>query len=402
MVEIWLTSLGSSLHARRRAQTVNLAQRLVRQPSLSGDEGAIAEIVQQELSGLGLDTVWRDEVGNVLACLGSGNGPSVMLNAHMDIVDPGDPLAWRYGPYSGELVDGEIWGRGAVDDKGCLAAQISAVGLLCREGLIPPGEILLAAVVHEEDGGLGTRFLTETVRCNRAVVGEPSGNTLRRGHRGRFEFVITLKGRSVHASVPDRGLNPHFSMARFLTALEKQPMFREPVFGGSTVAPTLSYVDQTSSNVIPAEVTVHLDWRPAPGETLDQARSVLVTLLRQSIAPGIEIDLGLRRRSLMAYTGYQRDVTLDLPSFCLETGDPYLLEAQKVAGAVLGRHVPIDVWLFGTDGGYLYHAGTPCIGFGPGNEHMAHVVDEHLAVEELVQATARVYMALAWSLAGGS
>ncbi|NIP86752.1 MAG: M20/M25/M40 family metallo-hydrolase, partial [Planctomycetales bacterium] len=113
---------------------------------------------------------------------------------------------WPYPPFSGEIHDGRLWGRGSADMKGPLAAMIHAVGALAREGIRPPGDLYVAAVVQEEVGGLGTQKLVQTVRPDCAVVGEASSNHLARGHRGRVEVVVRVQGRSVHASVPHQGV----------------------------------------------------------------------------------------------------------------------------------------------------------------------------------------------------
>jgi succinyl-diaminopimelate desuccinylase len=377
-----------------RDRIVDFGRRLLQAPSLSSQEGDVAALVAAELCALGLAEVWTDAVGNVIGRLPGGDGISTMLHSHMDIVDPGDVTRWRYAPFAGHLEDGYLWGRGAVDDKGSLTAMVYAMGLLHEAGLRPAGEVLLAAVVNEENGGLGTRCLLREVQPGVAIIGEPSGNTVRRGHRGRFEFVVTLRGRSVHASVPDLGLNPHYSMARFLLALREAPMRLDPVFKGSTVAPTLGYVDQTSSNVIPAEATIHLDWRTTPGETVEEARGLLEQLLAASIEPGITYDLRVHGHLLRSYTGHQEQVLHDPISFCRDRDDAILQAVHGAVEAAVAHPVPVDVWAFCTDGSYLAAAGVPCVGYGPGDEHMAHVLDERIAVDEIVEATA-AYMGLA-------
>ena len=380
-----------------RDRIVDFCQRLVRAPSLSGHEEQAADLILGEMSVLGYDEVWRDGVGNIIGKLSGGSGRSTMLHAHMDVVDPGDVSRWAHAPFSGDIVEGYLWGRGTSDDKGSVVAQVYGGGLLRQVGIEPAGDVYVVAVVNEETGGVGTRHLIESLLPDVAIVGEPSGNTIRRGHRGRFEFVVTLRGRSAHASAPERGLNPHFSMARFLLALRDQPMYKHSVFGGSSVAPTLSYVDQTSSNVIPAEITVHLDWRNAPGETLEDAEAILAELLRKSCDPGIETEIQVSTHVITTYTNRELLARHDLASFCLDLDDPLLLAAQRAVEAGLGRPTPIDVWAFCTDGGHLYSAGVPCIGFGPGEESMAHVRDERIALDEVVEATG-AYMALAQSM----
>ncbi|MBN1402175.1 MAG: M20/M25/M40 family metallo-hydrolase [Anaerolineae bacterium] len=383
-----------SLAESSRERIVDFGERLLRAPSLSSQEGQAADLVAREMRRLGYDAVHVDEAGNVVGKLSGGGGRSTMLHAHMDVVDPGDPADWTHPPFSGQRAEGHLWARGASDDKGCVVAQVYAGGLLREAGIQPPGDVYVVAVVNEETGGAGTRHLLRYLRPDVAIIGEPSGNTIRRGHRGRFEFIITWHGRSAHASAPERGVNPHFSMARFLLALRDTPLMQEPVFGGTTVVPTLSYVDQTSSNVIPAQASVHLDWRNAPGETLEDADSILRGVLARTVDPDVRVELHVRSHTVTTYTGHQERVQHDVGSFLLDLKDPLLRAAHQAVEDALERPVELGVWTFCTDGGFVYAAGVPCIGFGPGEETMAHVRDERIEVNQLVEAVAG-YMALA-------
>ncbi|MFH1086937.1 MAG: M20/M25/M40 family metallo-hydrolase [Chloroflexota bacterium] len=388
-----------ALAERARAQITDFGQRLLRARSLPGQEGDAAQLVLDEMQRLGYDAVSTDAAGNVIGRVAGGSGPTTMLHAHLDVVDPGDASLWRFAPFSGQLAEGYLWGRGASDDKGCVIAQLYAAGLLRQAELRPAGDVHVAAVVNEENGGVGSRYLATQMRPDLIIVGEPSANTLRRGHRGRMEFVVTLHGRSVHASVPARGLNPHFSMARLLLALRDEPMFHEPVFGGTSCAPTLAYVDQTSSNVIPAQMTVHIDWRNAPGETAADATALLQRLLERTVEPGLRAELRLRSHTVRTYTGHEHTVLHEVGSFLVALDDPQFQAARAALSEGMGRPVKVGVWGFCTDGGILHAAGIPCLGYGPGEEHMAHVRDERIAVDQLVEATAG-YMALAYRMGG--
>ena len=328
-------------------------------------------------------------------------GPSTMLHAHIDVVDPGDAQKWRFPPFAGARAEGYLWGRGSSDDKGCVAAQVYAAGLLLASGIKPVGDLYVVAAINEENGGVGSRYLAQHLKPDLAIIGEPSANTLRRGHRGRFEFLVSMLGRSVHASVPERGANPHYAMARFMLGLQAMPRYREAVFGGSSITPTLGYVDQTSSNVIPAVATVHLDWRVAPGETLDDAFAKLQNLVDQALAaePQIKAEIILREHTITTHTGMEMTIRHDLGAFLMAEDDVRLAKAQTLVAEALGHAVETDVWAFCTDGGHLYAAGVPCIGFGPGREEMAHVLDERLSEDELIDAVA-AYMALGYGMGG--
>lgn len=386
-----------SLVQGAKERLIGFTQELVRTPSLTGYEGEAAALVQRELERLGCDDIAVDKAGNVIGRLRGGPRRRVLMHAHLDVVAPGDPALWRHGPFSGTLEDGCIWGRGAVDDKGSVAAQVYALGLLREAGIVPPGDLFLAAVVGEEVGGLGTRYLSRTLRPDVAIIGEPSRNTLRRGHRGRFEFIVTFRGRSAHASVPHEGRNPHYAMARFLLALREAPMVHHPEFGAATAVPTLISVDQHNSNVIPAEVRVHLDWRSAPREDPSQAQALLEDLAHSCLEPGITAEVTIRTQSVSSYTGYTETVHHAVTPFITAPDDPLLITAHRALEKALGHAVPIEIWPFFTDGGFLYARGIPCLGFGPGDETMAHVADERLSIDQLLEATLG-YMALALAL----
>jgi succinyl-diaminopimelate desuccinylase len=148
----------NALTVQYRDEMTAFCQRLVQTPSLPGEEGDVAALIRAEMERLGYDRVWIDDWGNVIGLLrGRGTGRSVMFNGHMDHVHPGNPKDWPHPPYSGEIKDGRLWGRAAADMKGPLAAMIHAGGALAREGIRPPGDLYVAAVVQEEVGGLGTQ-----------------------------------------------------------------------------------------------------------------------------------------------------------------------------------------------------------------------------------------------------
>lgn len=380
-----------------QSDLVSFVRRLVQTPSLPGHEAGVAGLIKAEMERLGFDEVTTDPVGNIIGRVRGGDGPSLMFNGHMDHVDPGDPNGWLYPPYSGDVREEEIWGRGSVDMKGPLAAMIYGAGVAKQHNLSLPGDLVVACVVMEEVGGLGTRALVGRFKPSLAVIGEPSNGELMRGHRGRVELVARVAGRSVHASVPQQGINPHYALARFLVRLETLPMTRDPAFGASSVAPTLYRIDQTSANVIPGEAHLTLDWRNVPGETPEQIAERLTSLLAESLPPGAEGQVRVASTGLTTYTGHVEDFPSIFPSFALSTDHPLLQAGQQLLGRALGRPVSVGTWPFATDGGHLMAAGVPTIGFGPGDPALAHTNRERLSVHALLEGLVG-YMALATGL----
>lgn len=386
--ELW------NLVESHREELVSFTQRLVQTPSMPGQEGAVAALVQAEMERLGYDEVWVDEVGNVIGRIAGGDGPSLMLNSHMDHVDAGDPARWPYPPFSGEVRDGELWGRASVDMKGALAAMVYAGGLVRQRGVPLPASLYVSAVVQEEVGGLGARHLARTLLVPRVIVGEASHNQLRRGHRGRVELIAHWEGRSVHASMPDLGVNPHFSVARFLHRLRELPMASDPDYGASTVAPTCIRSEPTSANVTPSAVHLVLDWRNIPGEQAEEITAKLQDLVGRCLEPGCRGWIEIASKELVSYTGVRAVYPDMFPSFTTAADHPWLLKAQEVLSSVLGRSVPIGTWRFATDGGHFAETGMTVIGLGPGDDRLVHTMEERLPVEQLLESTV-AYMALA-------
>lgn len=378
---------------------IRFLRHLIQTPSLPGHEAEVADLIRAEMGRLDFDEVSTDQLGNVIGWIRGGEGPLLMFNGHMDHVDPGDPAGWSHPPYSGDVVENEIWGRGSVDMKGPLAAMIYAAGLTKQHNLPLPGTLMLVCAVMEEVGGLGTRAMVSQLKPSFAVVGEPSQGGVMRGHRGRLELVAHVAGHSAHASVPEQGLNPHYALAHFLVGLQRLSMTQDPVFGTSSVAPTLYRIDQTSANVTPGEASLTLDWRNVPGETLEQVVEKLSALLAEGLPPGAEGQVRLAYNRLTAYTGHTQNFPSIFPSFALPADHPLLRAAQHILSETLGHPISVGVWHFATDGGHLMAAGIPTIGFGPGNPALAHTNRERLSVDALMEGLVG-YMALATRLRG--
>ncbi len=373
------------------------SQHLIQTPSLPGYEGDVAAIIQDEMRQLGYDRVWVDTVGNVIGMMSGTGGPSLLFNGHMDIVDPGPVDKWIHHPYSADIDDTWLWGRGASDMKAALALQVYSLGLLRQAGYVFPGDCYVTAVVFEETGGLGTRALVKELKADMAVVGEATSNQIARGHRGRLEIIVRVKGRSAHASVPQRGVNPHYSIAHFLTRLNQLDMVQDADFGGSTVAPTLYYTDQTSANVIPSEATLYLDWRNVPEETPDSVLDKLRRLLADSLQDGCQGSVELNMSHFRTYTGYEQELAREFPGFILPGDHPLVLKAQNVLQSCLGHEVAVIKWRFATDGAYLVKAGTPTIGFAPASDLYPHTNEERIEIKAMIEGLVG-YMALALEL----
>lgn len=370
---------------------IDFTQRLVQIPSRSGHEGDIAPVIRAEMMKLGYDEVWTDDLGSIIGKIKGGDGPTVLLNGHMDHVDPGPATGWPYPPFSGQIVDGELWGRASVDMKGPVAAMIYGASLLKK--FDPPlslvGDVIMMVTVMEEIGCIGAHFLAPKLPAEVAICGEPSRNTLRLGHRGRVEILVTFKGHSAHASVPHLATNPHYDAAHFLLKLQQIQMVEENPLGISTVVPTQYQTDQTSANVSPSEVYLTLDWRnvsrETPAEIVAKVKNVVDMCLAETASPA-QATVTIPPTEFTTYTGLYDTLPTITPSFLIDANDPLTQAAQTALTTLFERDSPLDIWQFATEGGRLMAAGIPTLGFGPGNELLAHTNQERLSLTELQEA----------------
>lgn len=377
---------------------VDFTQHIVATPSLPGHEGDVAEIITTEMANLGFDEVWRDQVGNIVGKIQGGDGPVILLNGHMDHVDAGPVDGWPYPPFSGQVVNGELWGRAAVDMKGPLACMIYAAGLFKRLDLKPQGDIYMTVPIMEEIGGLGTQHLVTQLSAQAAICGEPSGNTLRRGHRGRVELRVTFNGRSAHASVPQLGINPHYAAATFLSNLSAMTMAHDDTLGPSSVAPTLYSTDQISPNVIPGQVYLTLDWRNVADESPDDIVNKVEHLAASIDDLEQDISVVVKSQEFTTYTGVVQTIPAIFPSYLLPEDNQFVHAAHQALVDTLGRDDGVDIWRFATDGGHLMTAGIPTVGFGPGDETLAHTNQERISLAQMEEAVV-AYVALIVALA---
>jgi acetylornithine deacetylase/succinyl-diaminopimelate desuccinylase-like protein len=212
--------------------------------------------------------------------------------------------------------------------------------------------------------------------------------------------VITFEGRSAHASAPNLGLNPHYAVASFLAALPTLELGQDQVLGPSTVAPTLYFTDQSSPNVIPGRVYLTLDWRNTPGESLAEIVAKLKNLLDRSLAgeSGYQGQVSVTSKELTTYTGVSELWPSIFPPYILSENDKFVRAAHTALVNALGRDDGVKVWHFATDGGHLMTAGIPTIGFGPGDDRLAHTSRERISLAQIEEAVVG-YVALILALA---
>lgn len=381
-----------------RGDALALLRSLIGTPSPSGGEAEASRLLEKEMWSLGFDTVKVDEINNVMATIkGTGGGRSILLNGHLDHVPPGGMV----DPYSGRVMDGRtfgvegevVYGRGATDMKGAVAAMATAGAVIRRLPISLEGDFKVAAVVQEETGGAGTLatiqesgFLGDLV-----VIGEATNLELALGHRGTLGVSINIRGRSCHASAPELGINALYKAVNLIGRLraEVEPRLPEhPIFGRTTMAVTRMVVKPNISNVVPEECEIYIDCRNGPDYPAEALERTLEELISEMRRDDPELDVlvipSSIARGLRGFTGFYTDPKVY----------PVVEEARSILAEALGRQPRLTTWRFATDGRFYSWLGMPVIGLGPGEERLAHTNIEHIRVEDyLTSIKAYAYLA---------
>ena len=364
---------------------ISFARDLVRLPSVLGDEHGVAERVLGEMRLLGFDTVELDEVGNAVGVLhGAADGPTLVLDAHMDTVDVMPRGDWRQDPFGGEVLDGRLYGRGTSDMKGALAAMTHAVGLLDRAQIA--GSIVVSASVGEElIEGAALRAVMQRHGGDYVVIGEASSLDLVRAGRGRAEFVVTTRGRPAHASSPHLGLNAVHMMRAVIAEIEELPMPSDPFVGEGVMCLTdIISTPHPAHSVVPSACRATYERRLLPGETQEAVMTAMRDACARAGHAGTEIEFATT--DYTSYTGIHWRQPKWFAPWELAEDDELV---QKALGGLraAGLRPGLSSYQFCTNAAYSAgYAGVPTIGFGPSHEELAHVVDEYVELDQLFKA----------------
>jgi putative selenium metabolism hydrolase len=271
---------------------VRFLRDLIAIPAESGHEGPVIARIRQEMEKSGFDEVRIDGMGNILGRIGSGK-TVVMMDSHTDTVGVGDPQEWAWDPYRGKVENGYVYGRGACDQRAGMASMVYAGKMIKQLGLGGDYTLYVVGSVQEEDcDGLPWLYILreDGIRPDCVVITEPSSLRIYRGHRGRMEIEVHLRGKSCHASAPERGDNPIYKTARLVAEVEKlnTRLRADPFLGKGTIAVTEIRSLSPSLCAVPGACSIHLDRRLTAGETKETALAEVKAL---SGAEAAEIEI---------------------------------------------------------------------------------------------------------------
>jgi len=373
---------------------VRFLRDLVAIPAESSHEGPVIERIRQEMQKVGFDEIRVDGMGNILGRIGSGK-KIIMMDSHIDTVGVGDRREWAWDPYKGKVEDGYIYGLGSCDQRAGMASLVYAGKLMKQLDL--EGDFTFYAVgsVQEEDcDGLAWIYILKEdgIRPDCVVVTEPTNLNLYRGHRGRMEIEVHVRGRSCHASAPERGDNPINKIAPLLGEVAElnERLRKDSFLGRGTIAITQIRSVSPSQCAVPAACSIHLDRRLTAGETQTSAVAEVQALLDKL---GLDAEIEVLKYDTPSYTGLVYPTEKYYPTWVLEESHPLVQAGVQTYEALHGKPPLVDKWVFSTNGvGSMGTMGVPTIGFGPGEEDVSHSVNERVAIRHLVEA-AKFYAA---------
>ena len=378
-------NLSNLLSQELREELIEFIQKLVRIRSLSGQEGEVVKFVEKSMLALGYDEVVIDSMGNLVGKIGNGE-KSIMFDSHADTVEVNDEKEWNIPPFSGEIVDGRLHGRGSVDMKSALAASIYAGAIAKQRGFTTGKTIYVSCSVFEEDcdgEGLKHLFKELNIKPNYVVICEPSNNVIALGHNGKAQILIKTHGVSAHGSAPEKGVNAIYEMAEIIQRVEKTnlELMRKGEVRGTLVMSRISSVS-ASLNAVPSECEVYLDRRMIPGEAEEDIKQEMDQLV---VGKRATWEVGtLRRKSWtgmeIVYEPFHLAWKIDLKH---ELARACTAAYQESFGQAPTKY---DFWPFSSNAVTPVSMGIPTIGFGPGDYKLAHMRNENCAVSQIVEA----------------
>jgi len=369
-------------------EVIRLLQDLIRQRSdfPPGNTTAALDVVTQKLNEVKVEPAIyasKEHQPNLIAALGDADGhPCLTYHSHIDTVPAGELDRWQMDPYGGIQLNDRVYGRGAGDDKGSVAAQVMAMVTLSRAKIDLRGKLQLAVVADEESGGLqGTRYLRAEghLRPDLLVVGEQTQNLVAITERVTCGIDLTVYGRAAHGAMPWNGDNAVLKAAKILTWLQKDlfpilearrhPYLPPPTLNIGKIRGGIQW------NIVPESCVIEMDRRLTPGETREMAMQEIHQSIRKFSEQVEPVEYRLQSEGDVAA--------------CIATpdDDPFVLTANDALADVCGEKRSVTGYVQTSDGRWFAEDGFPIILFGPSDPAVAHGPNEYVLVDQMIEAT---------------
>lgn len=371
---------------------IALAQELIQIKSLSGQEEEVANLVENKFRLFGFREVYRDKYGTVTGIIGPAKGEtSVLFDGHLDVVPiTGD---WTVDPFGGKIENGRLYGRGATDMKGGLAAAICGVAAAADSGLLTQQVAVSASVMEEVIEGAALALVLDRLKPQSVVICEPTNMRINTGQRGRAELQMKVKGVPAHAAHPSMGVNPIELFSDAISELRDMVLPKLKDFGEAVLVPTdIISSPYPSISLIPGSISTRMDRRTMPGETESDVVEAVLNAVKK--IDESRFDVTLTDDPVFTYTKECIHKKRFLPAWKLDQDHDLVVSAVSAVTSA-GINVEFGVYGFCTNGSESAgERGIPTIGFGPGKEEEAHTADESVCVNDL-KLSADVYRNIA-------
>jgi acetylornithine deacetylase len=368
-----------------RQALINLIQALVKinsvNPLLSADgigETEVCGYIGEYLEKLGLDVRYqklkKDRVNVIGILKGTGGGPTLMLNGHTDTVSVENMTV---EPFDARIQDDKLYGRGALDMKAGVAAQISAIQALIESGMKLKGDVILALVADEEYASIGTEALVDEYEADAAIICEPTDLEVVIAHKGFAWIKVEIFGRAAHGSLPHRGIDAIVKAGKLLTAIEhhaetKLARKKHPLLGFPSIHASL-IKGGTELSTYPDYCVLELERRNLPGENKQMVTEEIQSLLQE-----------LRSSDEQFKADF--DVFFFRPAFEISPDQSIVQTVSRAFESTCGRTPKFEGMWAWLDSAILAQAGIPTVIFGPSGDG-AHAAVEYVDVDSVVTTT---------------
>ncbi|MGB9840791.1 M20 family metallopeptidase [Thermovenabulum sp.] len=394
--------MNSVMRFIKEDDLVSLTKELIEIPSVydplddNANEEKVAKYIYEKLKQVGFE-VYIEEAApkrpNVIAVLrGNMPGKTILLEGHTDVVTPGDASKWKYHPFKGEVVDRKIYGRGACDTKGNLAASIIAAKAIKDSGISFPGKIILCIPVDEEGMMTGIKdFIRRgwADDVNGAIICEPVDNNICLDIKGAIRILVRIKGKMAHGCMPYAGINPNIGMANVILKLkeleekEKERLGRHKYLGFPSITPTVVMSPSNGKgqlNVVPEDSLIAYDLRTIPGQKEEVLLGQIEEIFNQLKKEVENFDC-------------EYEVIEKRPCVSTERNDPIVKSVEKAYTKVTGSEPVYNGVPGATDGTFLRAwKNIPVVVIGAGEREIPHQRDEYVSIDQLIETT-KIYAA---------
>lgn len=377
-----------SLAVEYTDDSANFLRDIIAIPSTSCNEGPVVERIGNEMNDVGFDEVTVDPMGNILGRIGKGKH-IIAMDGHIDTVGVGNIKNWSHDPFKGKMENGIIYGRGATDMKGAMAAMVYAGKMIKTLSLEDDYTLYITGTVQEEDcDGLCWQYIVKEDKIipEVVIITEPTNLQIYRGQRGRMEFEVITEGISSHGAAPERGVNAIYKIAPIIKEIEQlnDRLISDSFLGKGSITISRVRSGSPSLNAVADMAAIYIDRRLTTGETLESAREEIQSLPSFKEA---QAEIIIPAYDVASYTGLTYKMQKYYATWMFEDDHPVLQTATKLFEQIYDKKAVTGKWGFSTNG--VSTAGIfeiPTFGFGPANEIYAHTVDDQCPVAHLTEA----------------